>query len=309
MDQYRYTGEEDKEVIELLNTYPANDGDSNSEAFKPVFISSGVNDYYYQDVLIPLKNKVIETDVFCIEMDVARFSESTIYNLKLVKQEEETLDIPFTNYELVSTFKVVSSIESDLTPVGVSLYSKDGNDSYVGRIGEDGLSYSDGILSDKGVQINYHNTIFLLPTWKIDIEDNEASKQSVKIIFSTNYKSNEFDALLLEIQRTSDDKSIITSVNDKNVLGRFLNVSNDNADHLDTKIYRVNNILPKQNTQTIKQIGVWGRSGLPMAINGEEIKIGPSGYFELKNYDITSFGVFALGPEDKFTVDYLYEEK
>ena len=45
-----------------------------------------------------------------------------------------------------------------------------------------------------------------------------------------------------------------------------------------------------------------------MAINGSEIKIGPSGYFELQDYDIKSLGIAALAAEDKYTVDYQYQE-
>jgi hypothetical protein len=43
-----------------------------------------------------------------------------------------------------------------------------------------------------------------------------------------------------------------------------------------------------------------------MSINGEEIQIGASGYYELNDFDVTSFAVVADGPEDKFILDYQY---
>ena len=45
-----------------------------------------------------------------------------------------------------------------------------------------------------------------------------------------------------------------------------------------------------------------------MTINGEEIKIGPSGFYEIKDYDITSLGMVVEDPDvDRFTIDYEYK--
>jgi hypothetical protein len=44
-----------------------------------------------------------------------------------------------------------------------------------------------------------------------------------------------------------------------------------------------------------------------MAINGEEIKVGPSGYYELNDFEITSLGIACMDSNDKFTIDYQYE--
>jgi hypothetical protein len=41
-------------------------------------------------------------------------------------------------------------------------------------------------------------------------------------------------------------------------------------------------------------------------INGEEIKIGPSGYYELQDFDIDFLGVAALDNRDQFTIDVQY---
>ena len=43
-----------------------------------------------------------------------------------------------------------------------------------------------------------------------------------------------------------------------------------------------------------------------MAINGEEIKIGSSGYYELNDYNIDKLCVAADGVEDMFVLDYQY---
>ena len=44
-----------------------------------------------------------------------------------------------------------------------------------------------------------------------------------------------------------------------------------------------------------------------MAINGEEIRIGQSGYYELNDFDITHFSMLITGNEDKFSIDYQYK--
>jgi hypothetical protein len=42
-------------------------------------------------------------------------------------------------------------------------------------------------------------------------------------------------------------------------------------------------------------------------INGEEIKIGQSGYYELKDFTINSLGVIVTDYDiDRFTIDYEY---
>lgn len=43
-----------------------------------------------------------------------------------------------------------------------------------------------------------------------------------------------------------------------------------------------------------------------MAINGEEIQIGSSGYYELNDFEVKQLCVVADGVKDMFTLDYQY---
>jgi hypothetical protein len=43
-----------------------------------------------------------------------------------------------------------------------------------------------------------------------------------------------------------------------------------------------------------------------MAINGEEVQIGSSGYYELNEFNVNSLCVVADGPKDTFVLDYQY---
>lgn len=43
-----------------------------------------------------------------------------------------------------------------------------------------------------------------------------------------------------------------------------------------------------------------------LAINGEEIKIGQTNFYELNDFTIKSLGVVAKDVNDRFTIDYQY---
>lgn len=73
---------------------------------------------------------------------------------------------------------------------------------------------------------------------------------------------------------------------------------------IEAYIYKVNNLLPTGTT--IQRFGIWGRSELMFTVDGEELKIGPSEYYELRDYPATWLGVVAQSPEDKFTIDIQY---
>lgn len=327
MGQYRYTGSQNDSggsecCSTVFNTYPNQDNDA-SARLKAVYANIEGSDSYYQDVLIPFNqgNIVTVDDMFYINMSVAPSGMAdTTYTLKLVKSADFKSDLTIAarqelEYEAVATFVVPKTSAMNMEAVGVSLYVPYGggmlDTPVVGRIKADpwdtlgSLTLTNGVLYDaNGNKISYHNSIYLTPTWQTEVP--EGIRYEYSSFVGSKYSNSEFDALLLEIEREEVDKSVLTSTNGRMVMGRYLDVSTT-ANHLDVEILKVEKILPLNKT-TVKQVGVWGRSGLPLILNGEEIKIGPSGYFELKDFDLTSIGVLANGVEDKFTIDYLYEK-
>jgi hypothetical protein len=159
-----------------------------------------------------------------------------------------------------------------------------------------------GIYSDNTIfNSNKYNTAIIPHSWKSNPLDDSPS-DLFNIIFCSRYPELSFNNILIEIERISDDNDIYV---DDAVRGRYLD-----DDDVEAKVYKIKRLLPQnEDNVVIKKIGVWGRSELPLIINGEEIKIGPSGCFELDNYDIRFFGVCAQSPEDKFIVDYQYEKE
>ena len=70
----------------------------------------------------------------------------------------------------------------------------------------------------------------------------------------------------------------------------------------------ITNLITKETEQTkFNNIGVWSHPDSILAINGEEIRIGQSGYYELNDFEITSFGIVVKTPKDKFSLDYQYQ--
>lgn len=88
------------------------------------------------------------------------------------------------------------------------------------------------------------------------------------------------------------------------------------------QIYKINNILGNNSIpSTLTKIGIQGPPGMLMCINGEPIRIGPSGIYEIKNgykitslgfikkvYDVTVNGEQLVVNPDIFIIDYQYEE-
>lgn len=74
------------------------------------------------------------------------------------------------------------------------------------------------------------------------------------------------------------------------------------------KLCSIYNILQTLQLNSLKQLGVQGPTNLLMCINGEEIRIGRTGIYEINNgIKITSLG-FVVEPDDKknFIIDYQY---
>ena len=108
-----------------------------------------------------------------------------------------------------------------------------------------------------------------------------------------------FDRICAEIGRSSIDEQVVNSGGEK---GRKL-------EPVSQELYVINDLVEDMKQKatsplsSITQIGVWGRPGLLMCINGEPVRVGPSGHYEQNAVTITSFGV-APEENDFFTIDY-----
>lgn len=113
-----------------------------------------------------------------------------------------------------------------------------------------------------------------------------------------------FSQITIEMVRSAEDYNIQQDVDNEVVYGRRVTLED-----FDYTLYKLSNLVDEINADgVLTRIGIWGHSGLMMAVNGEEIRIGPSGFYELDNIiQISSLGIVARDYNDSFTIDYTYD--
>lgn len=144
------------------------------------------------------------------------------------------------------------------------------------------------------------NIAALAASWKTDVNERYGL---FEMIFRPIDEG--FVSIVLSMTRQSEDYNIQHTTNNGIIYGRILDL-----DKTTCELYKVNNLVANMNSNAnLDRIGVWGHSGLMMAINGEEIKIGPSGFYELSEVPVSSLGVVARDFNDSFTVDYEFSNQ
>lgn len=127
----------------------------------------------------------------------------------------------------------------------------------------------------------------------------ETEYDTYEIVIPPN---NNYNQIKFELQRELED------YNKKNVDGTYGRICKIEVIRLD-EIYNVMNYLTTIiNKSALLQIGVQSAPGLLMCINGEEIRVGRSGLYEILNgYKVTFIG-FIVEPNDNkhFMLDYQY---
>ena len=155
-------------------------------------------------------------------------------------------------------------------------------------------------------------TVRLVNTEKT--EDNVQTIESIEIaagnindystfelILSPN-DTHTYNQIYFELNRELVDYNM---KHEDDTYGRIINIAIDRLD----EIYNVIDYLQTSidNKNTLKQIGVQGPPGLLMSINGEAIRIGRSGLYEINNGVNTNFIGFIVENNEKyFILDYQY---
>ena len=122
-----------------------------------------------------------------------------------------------------------------------------------------------------------------------------------ELVLSPN-DNHTYNQIYFELNRELIDYNILKP---DGTYGREMHILIDRLD----EIYNVINFLQTsiENKGKLKQIGVQGPPGLLMSINGEAIRIGRSGLYEINNGINTSFIGFIIEADEKyFILDYQY---
>lgn len=319
--QLRFTGGTQclSGLLKISEANYTNKGDDGSSfAFKDIFIPRSLtkDEIYYMSLVIP---QDINYDMqFSIKL-VEKNTNNAVSKYQLVKQ----ITVPKgssgkNNYDVAlyqpwhldngkwvtddDADAVVSMINKlDADPAGLTdaaenvLYSYTNSDRkttyYIG--GNDGKYYP----------TTQHNAVTMVASWKNDIEN--LSQSQFAFTFIPNGK--DYSGILIEMARIVEDYSI---QNSDGSYGRRINLDafKQTIENNQTFIQSVNDlkaVVVSGNTP-LQQIGIWSRPGLMIVVNGEELRIGPSGYYELDCLPVTSLGIIAKDSTDNWTLDYTY---
>ena len=179
---------------------------------------------------------------------------------------------------------------------------------------EENIEYQYFSKDNKFIKVENFNAVNLIRSWEVIKETEDIV--TYKFVFSPKYNLAEgYRYLLIETDRNNlwtNDIQYIDSSSGVTYNGTYLDL-----DLVEAELYVVNNLLAggaagtsqiKSGTNTLTHIAVWGHPEQIIAINGEEIKIGRTGFYEIKDFTISSLGVVVENYDvDRFTIDYEYK--
>ena len=154
-------------------------------------------------------------------------------------------------------------------------------------------------------------TIKLVNTNKT--EDNQQTIKTVKVESGLENDYSTFDIVIAPnatynsiqfiLNRIIDDYN---TVDNNNIYGRKMNINIDSLKEIYNVIETLNPSI--DNLGRLKQIGVQSAPGLMMSIEGELIRVGRSGIYEINNGVSIKYIGFIVEPNDNkyFVLDYQY---
>lgn len=275
--------------------------------------SSEATSTSFQDVLITPDTAFVKDKDYYLSISIPQdMNYDMTFNLKIVKKEDNIntvyqflKSITITRggtgenvYNVVlyekSDGSVAAMIPLDYQSGAANtkdlLYYDKRNDKYY--LGQGGTSY---------IETYNYNDLSIVASWRQEIGENYG-------VFELTFRPVEdsFEGILLEMVRTAEDYNIQRPGEDgQTEFGRKVDI-----DKVKYTLYSLNNLVDNMNRDgSLSRIGVWGHSGLTMVVNGEEIKIGPSGYYELDALPVNSLAIVATSFLDNFSIDFEYNNE
>lgn len=314
--------------------YNPNENYYENTNIKPHAINTEIGEntqLYYQDVVLCPDNP----DNFSFEYGKPYYlrieipknlSYDLVFNLKLVNVEKNNSSYIIKNvseeYQAIKKFKVIRKVFDSQLASRIILYptykngyfSEENVSVAIVKENMNNLSIGDVFLLDNKyylkinnrsngfIEILNSNDTILSHTWKTKNIDDEYDLYD--FVFSNKISEENFNGIFLELVRNDYDNDIQWTSGSKDYYGLHVDI-----DKIQNKVncYKLKNLVEKTPSSILNNIGVWAHPETVMAINGEEIRVGQSGYYELKDYDITNLGIVAQDITDKFSVDYQYK--
>lgn len=163
---------------------------------------------------------------------------------------------------------------------------------------------STNTLTRRKVQVGWNDNWTALSQAIVTTSWRASNSEDAYGIFDITFRPlvGTFDRVCAEIVREAIDEQVSFSNTGK---GRQLGVVED-----DCSLKIVNDLVPTLKDRgvmsSITKIGVWGRPGLLMCINGEPIRVGNSGFYEQDSVEVETLGVVVNNNDwnNNFTIDY-----
>lgn len=173
---------------------------------------------------------------------------------------------------------------------------------------EDEIYYYDTqgniVLDDNNQPKNYYNHIDYKIITSINSFTGAEPEYITKYFLVTPEQT--YDCMYLYLKPITDDRYMSWKEGNISMIGRHINLPDQNIAVKSYVFQNTDNLI--QNVQGIvKHISIWGRSEQLISINGQELQLGPSGYYELKDFDINSLYIVNSAVGDKYTVDIQYQ--
>lgn len=272
----------------------------------------------FQDLVIVPSSEFSRGSDYYVRLEIPQDMNYDLqFNVKLIKKQDNTNQV----YQFLKNVSIVRGGTGE-NVYNVALYEK--SDGSVAAMIP--LEYKPGITTQRDAlyydaeDANKDNYLYYLGTGGLNGYNATTKVNFLSVVASwkqentVNYGVFEmvfrpvedgFTGILLEMVRTPEDYDIQRTTPDGIEYGRKVDATKTKV-----TLYSMNNLVNEMfRGGTLDRIGVWSHPGLTMAVNGEEIKVGPSGFYECDVVPIKSLGIVAPNNDftNNFTVDYTYE--
>lgn len=293
---------------------------SHKEYINTATVGADESTTYFQDIAIATDQPLEQNQDYYLYMKIPQdMNYDMTFNIKLTRPENQGSDVIV--YQFLKNVTIpkggTGNNVYNVVLYGTGEYNDEGEEKvsamiplpYIaGTANTKGLLYRDSnngnyYIGNGGTsytRTTHYNDVSISASWIHEVGVNYGYAE---IVFRPVEGS--FAQITLEMVRTAEDYNIQQDSDDGGtVYGRRVDL-----DSFEYTLYRLTNLVDEINQDgSLTRIGVWSHSGLMLAVNGEEIRVGPSGFYELDNIiPITSLGVVARDYNDNFSIDYTYD--
>lgn len=274
---------------------------------------------------IKIPKDVNYNNTYRIKMTTTNSEETTALNpdavtyqmIKYINVPKETNSSTSSRVIIYPVTEHDETVDGDFIPAGnlgvniddgayvtkVAIAIEDGDEAIAQRPGgvwfKNNKYYLMGDTEGEDQEILNKNDVILNHLWATG---HSTSWSEFNFIFTPRDSDETYTQIWIEMFRESYDQDIYSD----GIYGRQIDLE---GGLFEASVYQLTNMINNiQDVEKLTHIGVYGHPNAIMAINGEEIRIGQSGYYELNNFEITSFGIAAEtnNDNDTFIVDYQY---